>query len=295
MTIVSIGVKEGGVGEVQTPQTKQKEKMKVEMQRVFNYEGAEVRTMMIDEEVWFVAKDITDILGHSNSREAVKRHVDEEDKGVTKHDTLGGMQNLTSVNESGMYALIFGSKLDGARKFKRWVTSEVLPTIRKHGAYMTDDTLEKSIQDPDYMIGILTALKEEQNKRLEAENKIEELTGPATRWDNYINRDGLINATDLGKGILGARSAIQFNSLLRVLGIQYKNKGDSHWRLYAEYSTEGYMEYIPVTKGSFEGFTGLWTAKGIEFVIDKLEDEGLLDENGKLIHTEADKTIAEEK
>ncbi len=88
--------------------------------------------------MWFVGKDVATILGYSNPRDAIQAHVDDEDNGVTECDTLGGTQRMTIINESGLYALIFGSRLESAQRFKRWVTSEVLPSVRKHGAYMTD-------------------------------------------------------------------------------------------------------------------------------------------------------------
>ena len=105
----------------------------------FNFSGQDVRIITINDEPWFVGKDVADILGYSNSRKALSDHVDDEDKGVTKSDTLGGNQNITIINESGLYSLILKSKKPEAKQFKRWVTSEVLPTIRKHGAYMTND------------------------------------------------------------------------------------------------------------------------------------------------------------
>ncbi len=105
----------------------------------FNFSGQDVRIITINDEPWFVGKDVSDILGYSNSRKALSDHVDVEDKGVTKSDTLGGSQNITIINESGLYSLILKSKKPEAKQFKHWVTSEVLPTIRKHGAYMTND------------------------------------------------------------------------------------------------------------------------------------------------------------
>lgn len=105
----------------------------------FNFSGQDVRIITINDEPWFVGKDVSDILGYSNSRKALSDHVDGEDKGVTKSDTLGGSQNITIINESGLYSLILKSKKPEAKQFKRWVTSEVIPTIRKHGAYMTDN------------------------------------------------------------------------------------------------------------------------------------------------------------
>ena len=100
-----------------------------------NKEFGSIRTVQLDNETYFVGKDIAEALGYTNSRKAIADHVSEEDKGVTKCDTLGGVQDLTVINESGMYALIFGSKLESAKRFKRWVTSEVLPEIRQTGQY----------------------------------------------------------------------------------------------------------------------------------------------------------------
>lgn len=101
-----------------------------------NEEFGEIRTTMIDSEPWFVGKDIANILGYSNTRDAINKHVDDDDKGVSKCDTLGGNQNLVIINESGLYSLILSSKMPQAKKFKRWVTSEVLPQIRQTGGYI---------------------------------------------------------------------------------------------------------------------------------------------------------------
>jgi len=94
-------------------------------------EFGNVRTVSVNGEPWFIGKDVTDILGYSNSRKAIGDHVDDEDKWTAKCDTIGGIQGLTAINESGLYSLIFSSKLPSAKRFKRWVTSEVLPAIRK--------------------------------------------------------------------------------------------------------------------------------------------------------------------
>jgi len=104
-----------------------------------NEEFGQVRTVIIDGEPWFVGKDVTDALEYGNHRQAFKTHVDEGDKAVHSMDTLGGKQNSIIINESGMYALVFGSRLESAKRFKRWVTSEVLPAIRKTGRYDNED------------------------------------------------------------------------------------------------------------------------------------------------------------
>lgn len=132
-----------------------------------------VRVVPVDGEPWFVGKDVAEALGYSNPRKALSDHVDTDDKGVTKCDTLGGTQEMTIINESGLYSLALSSKLPSAREFKRWITKEVIPSIRKHGAYMTPEVIQKSIQDPDFMIQILQNLKQEQekNRALEADNQ----------------------------------------------------------------------------------------------------------------------------
>ena len=132
----------------------------------FNFEGQQVRTLTINEKPYFVGKDVAEALGYSNSRKAIADHADSEDKGVTKCYTLGGTQQTTIINESGLYGLILSSKLPTAKKFKRWVTSEVLPTIRKHGAYMTPEKIEEAILNPDTIIQLATQLKQEREGRL---------------------------------------------------------------------------------------------------------------------------------
>lgn len=107
--------------------------------QVFNFENHNVRALMIDDEPYWVGKDVAIVLGYTNPRKAIGDHVDDEDKGVTKCDTLGGKQDLTIINESGLYSLILSSKLPSAKRFKRWVTSEVLPTLRKTGGYKLPD------------------------------------------------------------------------------------------------------------------------------------------------------------
>lgn len=137
-----------------------------------NPEFGQIRTVEVGGEPWLVGKDVAVALGYSNTRDALERHVDAEDKNtVVNPDGNRGNPNMTIINESGLYSLVLSSKLPGAKKFKRWVTSEVLPSIRKHGTYMTSDTIDKMINSPEFGIKLLTALKDEQDKRksLEAE------------------------------------------------------------------------------------------------------------------------------
>lgn len=139
----------------------------------FLFNDQQVRTVVRDGEPWFVGKDVADILGYKNQRDALAKHVDDEDKNsVAIRDGIQGNPNKVVINESGLYSLIVASKLPTAKVFKRWVTSEVLPTIRKHGAYMDTDIIEKSLADPDFLIQLATTLKEEKQRRMEAEAKI---------------------------------------------------------------------------------------------------------------------------
>lgn len=133
-----------------------------------NEQFGEVRTIAKDGEPWFVANDICKVLGHTNSRVAVAA-LDEDEKGVSKVYTLGGEQQMTVVNEAGMYQLVIRSNLPAAKAFKRWITHEVIPTIRRHGAYATETTIESIISDPESGIKLLQALKAEQERRKEAE------------------------------------------------------------------------------------------------------------------------------
>lgn len=134
-----------------------------------NPEFGAIRTIEKDGEPWFVGKDVAAALGYSNTKDALSRHIDAEDKyqgeGVAFPDPHGILQYPTIINESGLYSLVLSSKLPTAKKFKRWVTSEVIPSIRKHGAYMTPETLEAAILNPNTMIKLCTALKDEQDKR----------------------------------------------------------------------------------------------------------------------------------
>lgn len=115
--------------------------------QIFNSEEfGDIRTVTIDNEPWFVGKDVATALGYSNPQKAVRDHISEEDRGVNEMDTPSGRQNLAVINESGLYALIFGSKLESAKRFKHWVTSEVLPAIRKTGAYQKSMTTDQKIQ-----------------------------------------------------------------------------------------------------------------------------------------------------
>ena len=127
-----------------------------------NPEFGEIRTVMVDGEPWLVGKDVAQALGYGDTDQALRKHVEEEDKLTRQFDGSGQNRNMTIINESGLYSLVLSSKLPTAKKFKRWVTSEVLPSIRKHGAYMTPEAIEKVLYDPDFIIRLATDIKKER-------------------------------------------------------------------------------------------------------------------------------------
>ena len=137
-----------------------------------NPEFGEIRTVGLDGEPLLVGKDVALALGYTNPQKAIRDHVDDEDKTVNETFSVNGTP-IVLINESGLYALVLSSKLPGAKKFKRWVTSEVLPSIRKHGAYMTSDTIDKMINSPEFGIKLLTALRDEQDKRKALETELD--------------------------------------------------------------------------------------------------------------------------
>ncbi|QEY34653.1 hypothetical protein FL966_06060 [Caproiciproducens galactitolivorans] len=138
-----------------------------------NQEFGSIRVIEINNEPYFVGKDVAEILGYTNTPKAIRDHVDDEDKLTERFVLSGQNREVICINESGLYSLILSSKLPTAKKFKHWVTSEVIPSIRKHGLYATPDTAEKILNDPDFLITALTELKKEREQRKALEGKVE--------------------------------------------------------------------------------------------------------------------------
>ena len=247
-----------------------------ELQVFKNAEFGSVRTIVIAGEPFFVGKDVADILEYSNPLKALRDHVDDEDKGVNEMDTPGGRQQIILINESGLYSLILRSQLPKARQFKRWVTSEVLPTIRRHGMYAIDEILE----NPDLAIAALTQLKEERRKRKELElmaavqkQQIAELSPKASYYDLILQNKNTVPVTQIAKdyGMSGRR----FNELLHEFGVQYRFR--KTWLLYQHYADLGYTQsktfVIDADKSVMHTY---WTQKGRLFLYDLLKGEGIL-------------------
>lgn len=194
-----------------------------------NEEFGEIRTVIIDNKPWFVGKDVAVSLGYKDTSDALKKHVADEDKLTRCFADSGQNRQMYIINESGLYALIFGSKLESAKRFKHWVTSEVLPCIRKNRIYATDNVIDNILNNPDFGIELLTRLKEERSARVEAERTNSILM--------HVNKT--YTMTEIAKEI-GLKSAVELNKILSDKKIQYKVNGT--WVMYSDYSNCGYEE-----------------------------------------------------
>lgn len=208
-----------------------------------NEQFGEMRTVTIGEEIWFVGKDVAEILGYSNPNEAVQDHVDKEDKLNSKMlSSLKlelGQRGGWLINESGLYSLILSSKLPSAKEFKRWVTSEVLPSIRKHGAYMSPETIERVITDPDFIIRLANELKT-------AQQKVAELQPKADYFDTVASSNGLTSFRETAKAF-GVRES-DFIRFIERTKLCYRNSR-SKLIPYAEYLNKKWFEVKEVTYG----------------------------------------------
>lgn len=227
-----------------------------------NSDFGEIRVLTRNNEPWFWAKEISEILGYKETND-MTRWIDEDDKFTTKEfdpEQLGvsnKIRMMTFVNESGLYEAIFHSKKNEAKKFKKWVTGEVLPSIRKHGMYAQDELLD----NPDLLIAAATKLKEERAARLEAEKQ----------RDKLLHQNKLYTTSEIAKE-LGLSSATKLNNLLSEKKIQYKQNGT--WLLYSKYSD---MDLVSIKQQILDNgkiiYDRKWTGKGRDFILNKFEGE----------------------
>ena len=200
----------------------------MEKLQLFNFENQQVRTLKLNDEPYFVGKDVANILGYSNTRDALSRYVDSEDKGVAKLDTLGGKQNQTIINESGLYSLILSSKMPNAKRFKHWVTSEVLPAIRKHGAYMTDEKAFNVVHNKN---GLADLLQQAADQLKQKDIQIEEMKPKAMLADAITASETSILVGEMAKilkknGVNTGQN--RFFKWLRENGYLIKRKGTDY-------------------------------------------------------------------
>lgn len=245
-----------------------------------NPDFGKVRTMEINGEPYFVGKDVAEILGYKDTSDAMKKHVDSEDK-LTRHFADSGQnREMYVINESGLYSLILSSKLPKAKEFKRWVTSEVLPSIRKHGLYAT----EELISNPDIAIAAFQALKEEREKNRKLTDtvavqnqQIAELQPKASYYDVVLNCKDLLSITEIAKDY--GKSAKWLNNYLHENKVQYKQ--GNIWLLYQNHAEKGYTNTKTQTFNGNDGNVHTkvhtyWTQKGRLFIYDLLKSKGIV-------------------
>lgn len=255
--------------------------------QVFNNEEfGQVRTVVQSEDVWFVAKDVAEVLGYNNTSKAIQMHVDEDEKADLP--IWDGRQNRNQkvINESGLYSLILSSKLPSAKKFKKWVTSEVLPSIRKHGAYMTPKTINALLQDPDLIIGLASQLKQEQQARQVAEQKnlmltqqIAENASKITYLDQILQSQDTVTVSQIAADY--GLSAMKLNKILNDERVQYKV--NNQWLLYSKHQNKGYTKSKTVDVVHTDGSRSVkmntrWTQKGRLFIHELLTKRGIIPE-----------------
>ncbi|HIF6472355.1 TPA: phage antirepressor KilAC domain-containing protein, partial [Enterococcus faecium] len=228
-------------------------------------EQNEVRTILVNDEPYFVGKDVADVLGYSNPQKAIRDHVDLEDKTQNDSFTVNGTA-VVLINESGLYSLILKSKLPSAKKFKRWVTSEVLPTIRKTGSYSNvPQSFAQALR--------LAADLEEKNQLLE--QQIAEYEPKISYLDTILSSTDTVATSQIAADY--GMSAIALNKLLNELGVQHKVSGQ--WILYRKHMNQGYTKShtseIPKADGGTKVVMNTkWTQKGRVFIYNLLIAEG---------------------
>ena len=252
-----------------------------ELQIFKNVEFGSIRTLQINGEPYFLGKDVAEILGYTNPSKALSDHVDEEDKLNNESLSSLGQRGGWLINESGLYSLILSSKLPTARRFKRWVTSEVLPTIRRHGVYAVDEVLA----NPDMLIEALLQLKAEReiNQALKEtvavqNQQIVEMKPKASYYDVVLNCKDLVAISVIAKDY--GWSANRMNQYLHQKGVQYK-QGNKLWLLYQKYAEMGYTN---TKTHSYPGNDGTmhtavhtyWTQQGRLFIYELLKSDGIL-------------------
>ena len=243
----------------------------------------DIRTAEENGKILFCGNDVAKALGYALPRKAIIDHC----KGVLKRNTPtnGGMQEMAFIHEGDVYRLITHSKLPTAEKFERWVFDEVLPTIRRHGAYMTDKALEEALTSPDFLIKLATQLKDERDKRVAVEAKsqaqeqiIKELKPKADYTDRILKNSGLVTITQIAKDY--GMSGQGMNALLNRLCVQYKT-ASGQWLLYSKYQAKGYTHSKTIDILRTDGTTDIkmetkWTQKGRLFLYEKLKKHGYL-------------------
>jgi len=243
-----------------------------------NSEFGAIRVIEVNGQPWFVGKDVTDALAYRNSRDALRAHVDDDDRAdVAIHD---GRQNrqMTIINESGLYSLILSSKLPAARAFKRWITTIVLPAIRKYGAYINDDTLRRLREDATFAEELLRRMSDERRNNAVLLDYVAKIEPKVRYYDIILQCGGLISTSAIAKDYRMGPAA--FNKLLHEMGIQFKS--GRTWLLYQRYAGKGYTVTRTCTIDDKVAWVHTWwTPKGRAWLYDLLHRRGYLTEAEK--------------
>ena len=278
--------------------------MKLEVTTFRNPEFGEIRAVLINGAIWFVGKDSATALGYSNTKAALADHVDDEDKRILQRSEIATLENhlskdafpvnvvrgdvpnrgLTIINESGLYSLILSSKLPGAKRFKRWVTAEILPSVRTHGAYMTPEVIERTLTDPDYIIQLATTLKMEQQKRRALEEKVK-ADAPAVFFAEAVTgADTNILIRDMAKLLAQNGADIGGNRLYEVLRRDgYLIKSGSDYNMPTQRAMELGLFFVKETpriakEGAVIDRTTKVTPKGQKYFINRYAPKKALEQ-----------------
>lgn len=234
------------------------------------FDGQNLTIIEKEGEPYFLLRDVCHIL-ELGQVAGVKRRL--EDEVITNHpiqDSLGRTQQATFVNEDGLYDVILDSRKPEAKRFRKWITAEVIPSIRKHGAYMTPETIEQVLTDPDTIIKLATNLKGEQEKRKQLEIENKQLKPKAAYHDLVLQSKSLLAIGKIAKDYgMGAQT---LNKILHELGVQYKQGGT--WMLYYKYQDKGYAQTRTYAVDAEKSNVHLyWTQKGRMFIYEILKDK----------------------
>lgn len=241
--------------------------------QIFEFENKNIRTVVKDNQPWFVGKDICDVLSIKNITQAMNR-LDEDERSMFN---IGRQGEVNIINESGLYSLILRSDKLEAKLFRKWVTSEVLPSIRKQGAYLTEDVIAKTLKDPNYILGIIQAFSDVKQELSIKNQIIGELKPKVDYLDLILKGKELVTISQIAKDY--GMSAMKFNVELHNHRIQYLVNGQ--WLLYSEHQSKGYTSSKSVVITRTDGrrevkMNTQWTQKGRMFLYNFLKEKGLL-------------------
>ena len=214
--------------------------------RTFNFNDIPLRTLTDEHSnPWFVAKDVCDVLGLNNVSQALTRLDDDEKNSIILNDGTPGTPTKAIVSESGLYSLIIASRKPEAHEFKRWITHEVLPAIRKHGIYATETTIDQILSNPDFGIRLLTDLENERAKRIEAENHIKELEPKAKALDDFVSVEDTLLVRDAAKVLSNAGTPISEKQLREWMADNgWIYKANCSWHATARHCTAGHLVMV---------------------------------------------------